>query len=352
MQSPALTSAALARTLSALLLLDSAGVCADDGTVQALQPAPTALEVRLQAVDEIYAADATIEAVRQATVAAQLSGVVVQLLVDAGDRVKKGQVLARIDPRETDAQLAAGRAGVAQADAQLEQARLGLERTRSLLDRNFVSRSALDKAEADFKAAQAAADAARAGRVQADTARSYAELRSPIDGVVTRRLMEPGEVAAPGRAVVAVHDPSALRAVGNLPQFVLPKIGAVTRATVELPQLGRLIASTRVTIVPASDARLLSTQIRADLPAGEITGVVPGASAKILISTGRSEKLVVPAIALIRRGELTAVKVVGDTGRPQLRQVRLGATVAGGGVEVLAGLNDGERVLANPLAPR
>ena len=148
-------------------------------------------------VDDVYAADAVIEAVRQATVAAQLSGTVTQILVDAGDRVKKGQVLARIDTRDTDAQVAAGRASVAQADAQLTQARLNLERTQSLLEKNFVSRAALDQAESNLKAAQAAADAARAGNTQADTARSHAELKSPIDGVVTRRLMEPGEVASP-----------------------------------------------------------------------------------------------------------------------------------------------------------
>jgi len=241
---------------------------------------------------------------------------------------------------------------VAQADAQLTQARLNLERTRSLLDKNFVSRAALDQAETNFKAAQAAADAARAGNAQADTARTYAELRSPIDGVVTRRLMEPGEIAAPGRGVVAVHDPSALRAVGNLPQFVLPKAAGATRATVELPQLGRTLTATRVTILPAADARLLSTQIRADLPAGDMPGVTPGAAAKILVPIGRTRKLVVPESTLIRRGELTAVNVLAADGRQQLRQVRVGSAVADGGIEVLAGLTDGERVLLNPLAAR
>jgi len=341
------------RVSMTLLLLASAGVAhADNGKAVARSGTAATVEVRMTDVDDVYAADAVIEAVRQATVAAQLSGAVTQILVDAGDRVKKGQVLARIDTRETDAQVAAGRASVAQADAQLTQARLNLERTQSLLDKNFVSRAALDQAESNFKAAKAAADAARAGNTQADTARTYAELRSPIDGVVTRRLMEPGEIAAPGRGVVALHDPSALRAVGNLPQFVLPKAAGATRATVELPQLGRTLSATRVTILPAADARLLSTQIRADLPAGDIPGVTPGAAAKILVSIGRTRKLVVPESTLIRRGELTAVNVLAADGRPQLRQVRVGSALADGGIEVLAGLSDGERVLLNPLAAR
>jgi RND family efflux transporter MFP subunit len=336
--------------LPLLLLLSSSAVLADNGTPSATSTAT--VEVRMRDVEEVYAADAVIEAVRQATVAAQLSGTVTQILVDAGDPVKKGQVLARIDTRDTDAQVAAGRANVAQADAQLTQARLNLERTQSLLEKNFVSRAALDQAESNLKAAQAAADAARAGNTQADTARSHAELKSPIDGVVTRRLMEPGEVASPGRGVVAVHDPAALRAVGNLPQFVLTKTAGATRATIELPQLGRTLNATRVTILPATDARLLSTQIRADLPAGETPGITPGAAAKILVPVGRTRKLVLPESALIRRGELTAVNVVAADGKPRLRQVRIGNAVVGDGVEVLAGLGDGERVFLNPLAAR
>ncbi len=323
---------------------------ADDGS-PSIRAAPAAVEVVLRDVDEVYAADAVIEAVRQATVAAQLAGTVTQILVDAGDRVKKGQVLARIDSRETDAQAAAGRAGVALAEAQLAQARLSLERTRSLLEKNFVSQAALDKADSDYRAAVAAADAARAGQAQADTARTYAELRSPLDGIVSQRLMQPGEVAAPGRGVVAVHDPSALRAVGSLPQYVLPKVANVTRARVELPQLGRSIEATQVTVLPASDARLLTTQIRADLPATPVPGLAPGAAAKVLVPIGRARKLVIPSNTVIRRGELTGVMTLTADGKPQLRQVRLGSPTGDGAVEVLAGLRAGERVLPAPLAP-
>lgn len=350
--SPALACNAV-RTLAAIgLALAATTVSAAGPKAAPGMPAAPAYEVRLREVEETYAADGVIEAVRQATVAAQISGTVVQILVDAGDPVKKGQVVARIDTRETDAQVAAGRAGVAQAEALLAQARLNLERTRSLLEKNFVSQSALDKAESDYNAARAAADSARAGQSQADTARTFAELRSPLDGVVTRRLMEPGEVAAPGRGVVAVHDPSALRAVGNLPQYVLPKTAHVSRARIELPQLNRTVDATKVTILPAADARLLSTQIRADLPASESANVAPGAAAKVLLPVGRARKLVIPAAALIRRGELTAVNVAASDGQIQLRQVRVGAGVGDGMIEVLAGLSEGDKVLPGPLAPR
>jgi RND family efflux transporter MFP subunit len=311
--------------------------------------AAQAVQVQLRAVEDYYAADAVVEAVRQATVSAQIAGTIVQFYVDAGDRVKRGQLLARIDTRETDAQVAASRAAVAQAETAVVQARLNYERTKRLVAQNFVSQAALDKADADYKAALAALEAARAGTAQAATARSFAEIRAPIDGVVSQRLMEPGELATPGRPVLALHDAGALRAVGSLPQFVLAQTAKIDRAHVELAAVGRVVAATRVTVLPAADARLLSTLIRAELPADVPAGVVPGTAAKIRVPLGTTNRLVMPAAALIRRGELTAVHVIGPDGAPQLRQVRVGQTFDGDVVEVLAGLAAGERVQPNPL---
>jgi RND family efflux transporter MFP subunit len=328
----------LARLLAGGALLAVAG----------LSPAqPLTAAVELREVDEVYAADAVIESVRQATVSAQIAGVLTQLAVDAGDRVRRGQLLARIDTREADANVATAGAGVARAEAALAQAQLEYERTRSLVGQNFLSQAALDKAEADLKTARAALDAARAGSTQAVTGRSFAELRAPIDGVVSRRLMELGELATPGSGVVEIHDPTALRAVGTIPQYVLPRTARVERAEIELPSVGKRVKAVKVTVLPAADPRLLSTQVRADLPGDAPAGIVPGTAAKVLVPIGRSRKLVVPAAAVVRRGELTAVYVLADSTR-QLRQVRVGNRVDGDAVEVLAGLSAGERVAVDP----
>jgi hypothetical protein len=151
--------------------------------------------------------------------------------------------------------------------------------------------------------------------------------------------------------VVEIHDPSALRAVGTIPQFVLPRAARIERAEVELPSVQRRVNATRVTLLPAADPRLLSTQVRADLPADTLAGIVPGSAAKVLVPVGRSRKLVVPAAAVFRRSELTAVYVLTNGAR-QLRQVRVGHRVAEDAVEVLAGLAAGERVALDPLNGR
>lgn len=308
----------------------------------------------LREVDEIYEADAVIEAERAATVSAQIAGIVTAFHVDAGDRVSRGQVLVRIDARVSDAQVAAAAAGVEQAEARLAQATVEHERTLQLVAQNFVSRAALDRTDAELRTARAALQMARANATQAATARGFAELRAPFDGVVTRRLAEPGELAVPGTPLIEVHDPSALRAVASVPQFVLLRLAQVRGADVALPQHASPIAATHVTVLPAADPRLLSTQVRADLPAGVPAGVVPGTAAKVLLRTGAARRLVVPAAAIVRRSELTAVYVVADDGTRRLRQVRAGDMFAGRDgegplIEVLAGLNAGERVLLAPI---
>lgn len=314
------------------------------GTTAPLQGAPRLGTVELREVADVYVADAVVEAVRAATVSAQTAGTVTRFYVDAGDRVRRGQLLARIDSRETDARLAAGAARVAQAEAQLAQARLNHERSAKLLERKFIAQAAYDKAAADLKSAQAEVQAARAGESEAATARSFAEVRSPLDGVVTRRLAELGELASPGRALLELHDPAALRAVAAVPQFVLGRIAQVHTAEVVLPAQNAPVRATRVVVLPAADARLLSTLVRADLPASLPSGVVPGTAAKVLLPLGPVTRLVVPAQAIVRRGELTAAYVVSGEGESRLRQVRIGEPVADGWVEVLAGLDAGERV--------
>ncbi|MBL8461312.1 MAG: biotin/lipoyl-binding protein, partial [Thauera sp.] len=149
----------LAVLVLSLLTVTSGGVRAELPTVR----------VEARAVVPAIVAEATIEAVRQSTLAAQMPGRILELSVDAGDRVRRGAVLARIDPAEVAAAVAAADAGIAQAESALANARAEYQRARSLVERKFLSQSALDNARAQFQAAEAQVRAARAQREQAAT---------------------------------------------------------------------------------------------------------------------------------------------------------------------------------------
>ncbi len=323
------------------------------GALFILPPAEAALPfatapAQHREVDQTYAAEAVVEAVNQATVAAQISGRVIEVAFDAGDAVKKGQVLVRIDESEVRQAVAGSEAQAAQAQANLQNARLAHERSKQLAAQKFVSQAAVDKALADYRSAEAQLKAALAGVGQTSATRSFATIVAPYDGIVAARLVEPGEMAVPGKPLMAFFAPKGLRVVANIPQYKLAQVRQLSRAQVAFPELKQWVAGTRVTILPVADARTHTTRARVDLPA-DLKGVYPGMFARAHFSIGRAQKLLIPASAVVRRSEVAAVYVVDAKGQIYFRQVRLGEPVGQSEVEVLSGLVQGEQVALEPV---
>lgn len=289
--------------------------------------------VELKDAELTYPAEAVVEAVKQATVAAQLQGRVVEVRADAGQRVKQGEVLMRLDAREA----AEGAAG---SQAQYLQAKAQYERSKNLHAQKFISQAALDQAEATYKAAQAAAGASGATL-------SHATVTAPISGIVAQRHTELGEMASPGKPLITVFDPKGLRVTASVPQYKLADVRKASRAKVEFPETGVWVDAAKVEVLPTADARTHAVTARVYLP-DDLQNVIPGMFARVHFITGQAKKLTVPAAAVVRRGEVSALYVLGEGG-PRLRQVRLGEAVAGGNLEVLAGLSSGEKISLDPV---
>ncbi len=309
---------------------------------------PASAPVELREVELTRSAEAVVEAVRQSTVSSQIAGRIVDLRFDVGDYVTKGQVIARIDERAATQAVAQSEAQLRASEATLANARGQYERSKQLFAQKFISQAALDKAEADFKSAEAQMRAMLAGAGQATTERSFATIVAPYSGVVSARPVQLGEMATPGKPIMTGFDPSSLRVTATVASGDVPAIQAGGKARVEIPALGRWIEARGMTIVPSADPRTHSTDIRIDLPA-DVKGVFPGVFARAHFVVGRAPRLMLPREAVLHRSELTAVYVIGEDGRPQLRQVRLGTVSDERGIEVLAGVRPGERVALDPV---
>lgn len=310
------------------------------------------IETRAAAAAGVVSLEGHLEPQRQATVAAQAGGSVLALLVKAGDRVKAGQPIARIDDRDAAAGVQRVDAALAQAEAEARNARLAAERTRELRAQGFVSQAALDTAETQFKAASAGVQQAQAARSQAALARGFATVVAPFEGVVLATHLDAGDLAAPGRAIATVYAPGALRATLQVPLSQAAAWRKAQRVEIELPG-GQRVQPLRRTELQGADPVSQTVEWRFDLEPAAVAALLPGQVVRAWASgapvADASPRLRLPASAVLRRGELTAVYVAQDRGFV-LRAVRLGADRGSEGVEVLAGLKPGEKVAAQALA--
>lgn len=337
--------------LGVALLVGSALGFADQA---APVPAPLATAV-VQSAGGSQAAsyDAVVEAVRQTVIASQVPGAVTAVDVKAGDTVKKGQVLLRIDARAAEQSLTASEAQVRSAQALLDVASKDFERQQQLFQKQYISQAALERAESQFKATQAQTAAMLAQAGGARTQSGFYVVRAPYAGIVSELPVALGDMALPGRALLTMYEPGALRVSAAVPQSAVAMNGAGQGTRVEFPNLPaerRWITAPQVQVLPTIDAATHTVTLRIPLPA-TTQGVAPGAFARVWLPGGAdtAPRLYVPVSAVVRRAEMTGVYVVDGKGAAGLRQVRLGR-VAGDTVEALSGLSAGESVATDPQA--
>jgi len=339
----------LAAITAALLIAQTSWAQTAQGGV-ASQAVPTLTLAAAQAGGAVQF-DGVIEALRQSTVAAQVPGNIVERLVKAGDSVKAGQPLMRIDSRDTQAALDMRQAEVAQAQAQLENARLQWERSQSLRAQGFISAAALDAAQAQWKAAQAGVAAAQAGRNQAALAKGYTQVSAPFEGVVLSTLAEVGDLAGPGRPVLTLYSPQAMRVVVQVPASQSEALKRATQIAVDTPQ--GVLTPSKVTPLPGTDPVAQTVEWRLDLPK-QAAGLLPGQTVRVRwsgVAAGSAavgQPLTVPASAVMRRGELSAVYVVRD-GRFVLQAVRTGPSSGSAPVTIWSGVKAGDRVATDAV---
>lgn len=290
--------------------------------------------VELRNVTAEVVVDALIEAVYQSTLSAQTAGRITEVLVDVDDYVNKGDIIVRFRDKEQQAALKA-------ASARAEEAGAAYKRMQELLEKKLVSQAEYDRARATLKAATAA-------REQAQEQLEHTVVRAPYSGIVVKRHVEPGESANPGTPLMTGLSLESLRAVANVPQSHIDTVRSQLRARVLLPgEPSRSVPGSKLTISPYADQATHSFKVRVDLPTGN-HGVYPGMFVKVAFATGETERLLVPAAAVVHRSEVTGVYVLKD-GEISFRQIRTGRMNGEGELEVLAGLEAGEEVALEPI---
>ena len=308
--------------------------------VLTVQPAP--LNVRAEAPGTVVSED-------QVQVASRLMGYIREIKVEEGQAVKAGQLLFVVDPSDIQGQMTQARAGLAQAEAALADAKLDYERFGALYKDEAIPKVQWDKVRLQYQVAQQQVAAARAGLGLASSQMRYASVVAPINGVVTQKMANAGDLAAPGRPVLVIEGLKKLQVRTQVSSDVYDRIkvgekvsiahdGGATQAPIE-----GVIAQ----VVPAADPVSHTHLVKIDLPPG--SGLASGTFLRVGFSVGSRAGIRVPAAALAERAGITGVFVVDPQGIARYRMVRTGTTEQGM-VEIQSGLNAGDRVAVSRVA--
>ena len=331
-------------------------------------PAEAAVVVRRN-VPVIEDSVGTVRSRRTVAVSAQVPARVTQVAVEAGQAVKSGDLLAALDDREFASRVAQARqavlaaeSGIAraeqartQAQARATQAKAARERTQSLFEGGAATNEQLENAEAAFASGEAAvaeaeaavamarAEHARAVQMtsEAEVALGYTRVLAPLDGVIAERSVEAGDLALPGRPLFVVLDPASLRLEARVRKGLVGRLNSGDELALTFETLG-ITAKGRVSeVLPSADAHSRTFEVRVDFEG--VAGARPGMFARLRIPAGEREVVLAPPEAIARVGQLRSV-IVEDRGEWKRRLVTVGGTFDDGLVEVLSGLQGGERI--------
>jgi RND family efflux transporter MFP subunit len=355
------------RTFTTLIALASLGAlfaCSGERQPQAQAPQImrniSLIDVQKRNVPDLLQAVGTVRAEQTSTLAAQMMGNITEIRVHEGDRVQRGQVLAVIDesqPRAAlDRAIAANHASqqqLAAAETDLSLAESTLKRFQMLYDRKSVSPQEFDEVRARQQAALARRDMARADQeqakaalVQAQTALSYTTIRAPFDAVVTDKKVDSGALASPGMPLFTVEDVRRYRleAAVNESDLVYVRVGQ--SASVLVDALGNTELKGKVVeVVPAADPGSRSFLVKVELPSD--SRLRSGLFGHAEFARGQRQSVLVPRTAIVERGQLQGVFLVDQSKIAALHYITVGKPVKDE-VEVLAGLQDGDRLVASP----
>jgi RND family efflux transporter MFP subunit len=351
----------------ALLTLSLAGLSSCSSEKKETAAAPeTVRDVALYSVQrttvpDVVEAVGTVHATETAQLSAQVMGNVVAMNAHEGDHVRRGQVLIVID----DAQARAGvdraqaavsasdhEAAAAQADSTLADATM--KRYQNLFEKKSVSPQEFDEIKARFQAASARREMARSGQAQAKAALAeaqtmlgYSRIRAPFDGVVTEKRVDPGTLAAPGMPLMTIEATGRYRLEATVDESSIQYVKFGEPVSVSVEALGgRDMKGKVVQIVPAADPASRSFTVKVELPADP--NLRSGLFGRAMFPKGERNSIVVPRTAVIERGQLQGVYVLGPDRIANMRYVTLGKNAGDQQVEVLSGLQPGESMVTNP----
>lgn len=295
-------------------------------------------------------ASGAIASATRTVVASRIVARIEDIRVRAGNEVASGDIVIVLESQDLRARVAQARNAIKGARARLDLARSEKERVEKLLQKKVATRQRYDQVISDLESAQSEVNRLKDNLREAETRLSYTEIRSPVSGRVIDRLAEPGDTAMPGRPLIRIYDPTALRVEVPVRETLAVRLRVGGQALrVEVPALSEVFDGTIEEIVPFAEPGARTLLVKVGLPPDSRLNA--GMFARVAVPAGQRTRLLIPAEAIERIGQLEFVTVADDRERLERRLVTTGDYHNNGLAEVLSGLAEGERVVYSPAGP-
>jgi membrane fusion protein, multidrug efflux system len=348
--------------------------------------------VALSTVPDVYEAVGTVRSKMTSVLSSKIVGNIMKVHVREGDRVRIGQLLIEIDNEDAMAQMRKAQAGLQEGQKALEEAEEGMRAAESareaadankslaeqtfkryqvLQERRSVSEQEFDEVRAKKKAAEAEADranrivqsmrakrgeiSAKIDQAKAEVERAavyvaYGRINSPLRGLVTAKQAEVGALAVPGAPLLTIENDSQYRFEAGIEESQIGKIRRGDSVRIHLDVLSPKQLDCRVNeVVPTLDPASRTFMVKIDLPQGIRPPLRSGLYGRALFSIGQRQSILIPQTAILQRGQLIGVYAVDPSSIVRLRLIKIGLS-HGDRVEVLSGLNAGERIIVEDVA--
>lgn len=331
-----------------LLLALGLSACgdADESAAPSDDAVPVALETVGQAAQpQVYRYTGTVQGARRVPLSTKLMGRVTQLPVDEGDRVRRGQLLLRLDSDNVTAQQRQVQARLREARAHLGNARTNFERFETLYQQESATKKEFEDVQTRYESAQAQVEALENQLAEIEDMLSYATLTAPVDGYVVEKRIEEGAMAAPGQPLLVVETLDAMKVAVQVPEQDINRFAMGDEVDVEIAALETTLPGRVDEVNPSGNPASRQFHVQVVLQQEGEAPVKSGMYAQVLLRKGEQTIITVPAEALVHRGQLTGLYTVGAEDRAVLRWVRTGQRFDGR-IEVLSGLRVGERYVA------
>jgi RND family efflux transporter MFP subunit len=320
----------------------------EPGTAQVKRQAVTGVEVSEalpSQIDEYYETSGTVRPKTSSVIASRVMGTVTSLRVREGERVRAGQLLMTLDDRDVAQKVKAAEKAAEAADQNRSLMDVTYGRYQKLFEGKAVSKQEMDQIETQKKVAESESERAKAGLEEARVNYGFTRITSPGSGIVTEKKIDAGSMAVPGAPLLTIEDASSFRIDVNVDEGMTGKIKTGMPVDIVIDSLSQSIRGKVSEIVPSIDPMSRTFLVKIEARG---SGLRSGLYARVMIPSGKREALLLPKKAVVEKGQLAGLYVVGADGIVTYRLVRLGKE-HDDNVEILSGIDPKDRVITGGI---